>query len=552
MMEITPTLLTDGYKIDHRRQYPKETKTVYANMTPRKSRVPGVKEIVVYGVQAYIISTLIDIWNKNFFAKPFEELADEFLQEMTEYTLSEEFAKNIGIEHWRALHKLGYLPLEIKSLEEGTLSPIKVPFYTVRNTHPDFYWLPNFIETDMSAEVWGPVTSATIAFQYRKIFTKYAEETGGALGFVPFQGHDFSYRGMFGRGAAMLSGGGHLTSFWGTDTIPARSFLKKFYHAKALKGIIGCSVFATEHAVMCVSTGFYIKKDGLTWERYGDAEFAVFKRLITEVYPTGIVSVVSDTWNLWKVLTEYLPKLKNEILARDGKLVVRPDSGDPVKILTGYTDKEVFQYQGQYYKVEDIIDDGMGPAFATATAEALSDAELKGVVELIWDVFGGSENAKGFRELNQKIGCIYGDSITVERATNICERLKAKNFASTNWVAGIGSYTYQYVTRDTFGMAQKATYAEVEIENEIVGIEIFKDPITDDGTKKSAKGLLAVLRNEEGKLYLKDQATWEEEATGELKTVFLNGVLVKETTLEEIRERINQQVAPAVKELKAA
>lgn len=517
MNNVTPTLLTDGYKIDHRRQYVKETNTVVANMTPRKSRVKGIDKVVVFDLQAYIISTLIDLWNTEFFQKDINEICTEFLQEMTEYTLNIKFAEDIGVEHWKALHKLGYLPLEIKALPEGTLCPIRVPFYTVKNTHKDFYWLTNYIETDMSAEVWGGVTSATSAYQYMKIFRHYAELTGGDLGFTSFQGHDFSYRGMFGRHAAQLSGAGHLTSFYGTDTIPAIKFLKKYYGADAKKEIIGCSVFATEHAVMCVTTGFYIKKNKLTWERYGAAEFEVFKRLITEVYPTGIVSIVSDTWNLWKVLYEYMPKLKKEILARDGKLVIRPDSGDPVDILTG-----------------DRLD-------TVYTSELATQEELtrrKGVIEALWDVFGGTETNKGYKLLDPHIGAIYGDAITTQRAIDICERLMAKGFASTNWVAGIGSYTYTFVTRDTFGMAQKSTYAEVDIDGEIVGIEIFKDPITDDGTKKSAKGLVAVFKDEEGNLYLKDQCTWEEERTGELQVVFRNSKLYNVQNIHQIRERL--------------
>jgi len=521
-MDIRPTLLTDGYKIDHRRQYVKETTRVVANMTPRKSRMPGVNEVVVFGLQAYMISTLIEIWNEQFFKKDINEISEEFLQEMTEYTLSLKFAQDIGVDHWKALHKLGYLPLEIKALPEGTLCPIRVPFYTVKNTHDDFYWLTNYIETDMSSESWGPVTSATSALQFKKIFTNYAKLTGGDLGFIPFQGHDFSYRGMFGRAAAQLSGGGHLTSFFGTDTIPAIKWLKKYYNADAKKGIIGCSVFATEHAVMCVTTGFYITKDGLTWERYGEAEYSVFKRLITEVYPVGIVSIVSDTWNLWKVLYEYMPKLKNEIMAREGKLVIRPDSGDPVEILCG--DKPGLLYSQELASPEEY-------------------ARRQGVVEMLWSTFGGTVNEMGYKQLDTHVGAIYGDAITTERAIQICDRLMKKGFASTNWVAGIGSYTYTYVTRDTFGMAQKSTYAEVNIDGKIHGIEIFKDPITDDGTKKSAKGLIQVYRDVNGKLQLKDRCTWEEEQQGELKTVFLNGKIVGELqTIEEIRARINSQL----------
>lgn len=227
-----------------------------------------------------------------------------------------------------------------------------------------------------------------------------------------------------------------------------------------------------------------------------------FRRLVCDVYPKGIVSIVSDTWDLWKVLTEYLPKLKSEIVNREGKVVIRPDSGDPVDIICG-------------------------------NPNGKNKNEQKGVIELLWETFGGTINKKGYKELIPQIGAIYGDSITVARAEQICERLKLKGFASTNVVLGIGSYTYQYNTRDTFGFAMKATYGEVNGE----GREIFKDPITDDGTKKSAKGLMKIeLQN--GVYTLIDQATWEQEKQGEMKEVFKDGKLLIDQTLTEIRNRI--------------
>jgi nicotinamide phosphoribosyltransferase len=296
-------------------------------------------------------------------------------------------------------------------------------------------------------------------------------------------------RGMGGIEAAVTSAAGHLLSFKGTDTIPAIDFLEDYYNANSNSELIGGSVAATEHSVMCMGTD--------------TGEFETFQRLITEVYPKGIVSIVSDTWDLWKVLTDYLPRLKSKITRREGKVVIRPDSGDPVDIICG---------------------NPMGK----------NEQERKGVIELLWDVFGGKTNEKGYKELIPQIGAIYGDSITLQRATQICERLKAKGFASTNVVLGIGSFTYQYNTRDTFGFAMKATYGEVNG----FGREIFKDPITDDGTKKSAKGLLQIYKNAAGKYCLKDQCNWEEEKMGELKEVFRDGKLILDDFLKKIRGRI--------------
>lgn len=497
---MTPIIYTDYYKTEHFRMYPEGTTMIYSNLTPRKSRIEGVDNIVVFGIQHFIKKYLLGKFQENFFKLPWEEVRDEY-----------KYAVNTSTAHIKALHELQYLPLEIKALPEGTLCPIRVPCMTIRNTHPDFYWLTNYLETLISCQLWQPMTSATIAREYLKILTKYAKETTGSDAFVQWQAHDFSMRGMSSLESAILSGMGHLTSFTGTDTIPAIYALRNSYGSEDL---IGASVPATEHSVMCMGTK--------------DDEVGTFARLIS-LYPTGILSVVSDTWDLWKVCTEYLPALKDQILGRDGKLVIRPDSGDPVDIICG-----THQFTDRNYKLYNT-------------------PQKKGVIQLLWEAFGGKINEYGYKELDPHIGAIYGDSITLDRAKQICERLKAKGFASTNIVFGVGSFTYQYNTRDTFGFAMKATYGEVgelladegvkgKTYNNIQGREIFKDPITDDGTKKSAKGLLMVSDADEGRIKLFDQVPWGLEQKGLLQTVFLDGKLTKTYTLDEIRKNIKQKV----------
>lgn len=485
---MNPLLYTDGYKVDHRRQYPNQTTLVYSNWTPRKSRIEGINSVVFFGLQYFIKRYIMQDFQNNFFNQPKEVVCAKYSRRINNY-LGE---NSVGIKHIEDLHDLGYIPMVIKALPEGVSVPIRVPMFTLYNTLPDFFWLTNYFETLLSTTVWMPCNSATIAKQYRMILDKYANETSSIPEFVDWQGHDFSMRGMAGLEAATMSSAGHLLSFTGTDTIPTIDFFEEYYNANSDNELIGGSVAATEHSVMCMGTN--------------TGEQETFKRLITEVYPNGIVSIVSDTWDLWKVLTEYLPNLKNEVLARDGKVVIRPDSGDPVDIICGNPNGKTTE-------------------------------EKKGVIELLWETFGGNTNEKGFKELDSHIGAIYGDSITLDRATQICERLKQKGYASTNVVLGIGSFTYQYNTRDTFGFAMKATYGEVEA----AGREIFKDPITDDGTKKSAKGLLKIeLENGIYKLY--DQVNWEEEKQGELKEVFRDGKILIEEKLSEIRNRMRENV----------
>jgi len=486
---MNPLLLTDGYKTGHHQQYPKGTTLVYSNFTPRSNiyAPEGCDELVSFG-QQMIIKQIHEIFQTEFFSKPKDEVCGEMKRELSLY-----LGTDYDVTHFEQLHDLGYLPINVKGIEEGTLVPMKVPVLTIYNTLPEFYWVTNYLETIISNLLWKPMTSATIAHTYRKVLTKWQEKTDTEKGwFVDWQAHDFSMRGLDSVEATIASGLGHLTSFSGTDSLPAIYGARKFYGEE---GFVGGSVNATEHSVMCAGSK--------------DDEIGTFRRLL-ETYPTGILSVVSDTWDLWKVCTEHVVTLKEEILARDGKLVIRPDSGDPVDILCG----KVF------------------PLGATLTGNQIS--ESKGVIELLWDVFGGTTNEQGYKILDSHIGAIYGDSITLDRAEQIFTRLEAKGFASTNIVLGVGSFTYQYNTRDTFGFAMKATYVEVDGE----GREIFKDPITDDGIKKSAKGLLAVYDNYEGGLTLIDKASWETENEGKLKTIYKDGEYFNQTTLTNIKNKL--------------
>lgn len=490
-------LLTDGYKLDHRRQYPKGTEYVYANWTPRSRKFyPEAQDgAVVFGLQYFIKKYLIEEFNKNFFDLPEDDAVANFKRRINAFLGENE----VGTEHVRALHKLGYLPIRIKSLPEGSICPIRVPMHTIINTLPEFFWLTNYLETLMSCELWLPTTSATTARIYRKELERHAQKTGFPpdimLGFLC---HDFSMRGMAGLEASITSGMGHLTSFVGSETLPAIDAVEKYYNADAEKELLAMTVPASEHSVMCAGGK--------------DDEFMTFKRFITELYPTGFVSIVSDTWDLWQVVTEFVPRLKEEIIARDGRLVIRPDSGDSVHIICGY-----------------VHDD-----FENVQEDEVSETERKGVYELLWDIFGGTTNENGYKVLDPHIGVIYGDSITLDRQKEIYRRLEEKGFAATNLVLGIGSYTYQYRTRDSLGFAMKATWCQVNGEPR----EIFKSPKTDSGMKKSLKGLIRVDKNENGVYYATDCVSKEQEQGGCLETVFEDGKLLKETSIQEIRERL--------------
>ena len=576
------TLLCDFYKISHREQYPQGTEKIYATWTPRTSRLKNIDKVVFFGLQAFMQEYLVDYFNDNFFSRPIEDVVEEY-KRVIKYTLNKD---EVDATHIENLHKLGYLPIKICAVEEGTLVPIRVPMFTIENTIDEFYWVTNYLETLMSCMLWQPMTSATISLEYRKLLEKYARETNGDTSAVPFQGHDFSMRGMSSLESAKSSGAGHLLSFTGTDTIPAILYMEQFYNANIENELVGTSIPATEHSVQCT---------------YGkESEIDTYRRLINEIYPTGICSIVSDTWDLWKVLTDYLPQIKEDIMARDGKVVIRPDSGNPVDIICGtaqiielteemlvdvpnvvdcnpnpdygdigiaestieelvrnYIDYEYdlvlnpipvryFSYNGCLYKAKmDYVFNTYEGEYIMKNLEMVKNYKLtpeeKGVIELLWETFGGTITEQGYKQLDEHIGCIYGDAITVQRCQEICERLKAKGFASTNMVYGIGSFTYQYNTRDTFGFALKTTYAVVDGEER----QLFKDPITDNGVKKSQRGKVAVLKDSQGEISYIDGLNKVQHSNTRgniMRTVFLNGMMYKEHSLSELREKVLQNI----------
>lgn len=490
------TLLCDFYKVSHKAQYPKGTEVIYSTWTPRASKyMKGVNEVVAFGIQGFIKEYLINYFNEHFFARSKEEVVAEY-ERYLKFALGD---NNPDSSHIAELHDLGYLPIIVKAVKEGTRVPIRVPMMTIHNTDERFFWLTNYLETLMSAEIWQPMTTATISYQYRKLLDEYAMKTVGNTDAVGFQAHDFSLRGMAGLHAGAKSGAGHLLSFEGTDTIPAIAYLESYYNANIEEELVGASINATEHSVMSANTIADSDRD----------EYEAYKRLITEVYPDGLMSVVSDTYDFWKVVSETLPKLKEDIMNRDGKVVIRPDSGDPVKILCG--DKDA------------------------------TDPYVKaGLVECLWNIFGGTETEKGYKLLDSHIGAIYGDSITLERAEEIVKQLEQKGFASINVVLGVGSYSFQYTTRDTFGFAMKATYAKINGEEKM----LFKDPKTDDGTKRSQRGLVYVYKTAKGEIAYQDNMTnygyefCNNAYPDMLQTVFQDGELTQDLSLAEIRKEL--------------
>ncbi len=489
---------TDGYKVGHKAMLAPGTEYLHGTWIPRsiKYAPKGCTKVVSFG-QQYVWKFINDEFVDNFFSQP-EEVAMEFSKDMAMY---------LGLPydgtHFVELHRLGYLPLNVKSLPEGIETDANVPHMTFVNTVAGFAWLTLYLETLVSSLAWKPSTSATIALAYKRNVEEWVNKTDPERSFLkPWMCHDFSARGL--NPEDMISSGmGHATSFLGSDTLPVIPATRYYYNVPKYQMPIG-SVNASEHSVSTTKIFTVGEQQMLSdWMK---------------IFPTGILSVVSDTFDLWRLITEYLPALKDEILARDGKLVIRPDSGDPVDIICGLNDATLCD-DGKYYTLDRI------------NSDPRSIHEVKGVIELLWDIFGGTINEQGYKVLDPHIGAIYGDSITLERQVQIYERLAAKGFAATNIVLGIGSFTYQYNTRDTFGFAAKGAWFKTK-DGEF---DIYKDPVTDDGFKKSYRGLVQVKNG-----VVKDHCTKEEEENSDLKSIFIDGKFVNECSFDDIRANIEK------------
>lgn len=556
----SPILFADFYKPSHISMYDKRSEIVQDNMTPRNAKhfihfADNDQRVMFAGLQGFIKWFLIDMFNNNFFNLPKEEAVADY-REVCDSSIGIGMVETWGFE---ALHDLGYLPLEIRALPEGTLSPVQVPMFTIQNTHPDFYWLPNFLESVISAETWKTITTATTFWQYRKLSEKWAAETCDNNDHVAFQNHCFAYRGEAGTHDAAQSEFGQLINSMGTDTIPAILYARRYYNMKG-KFVAG-SIPASEHSVATTNIGFIVGRlqgehPELTLDEarfLAEVEFLRF--YITEIFPKGFVSYVADSYDFWAIITKAAAILKQDIMARDGRVVFRPDSGIPEHIIAGYRVADIEDIDGDnHYNFDAVRKDGKVYKFTVEPAldfygaecfdgvtigEELEEHEVKGAVECLWDIFGGEVNSKGYKVLDTHVGLIYGDSITVARAKDIFERLKEKGFASSNIVYGVGSFTTQYTTRDSLGMAVKATGAVIDGQQ----IMVVKEPKT-DLSKKSAKGFLKVVRNMFGQLELIDNCQLEEVQSddNELRRVFYNGKLIVDEDLTTIRERADAQL----------
>lgn len=529
---VSPLLKSDAYKFSHMMLYPKGTQTVYETLTPRvNSFFPWSNKMTSFGYHLFF-SRLEQDFKENFFDLPWADVDAEVRPAVAE-SLGADNADQIMVQ-FKALHDLNYLPLKVSALPEGTLVPMQVPVMTIENTHPDFYWLPGYLETLLLSETFVTSTVASMARIFRSIGQKYADLSADNDAYLDFQFHDFSQRGQHGNDAAMLSGIAHLTSFKGTDIIQAPAEIRKHYR-DGHDVLIGGSVLATEHSVM---------------ESFGTDQFAAYRQLI-EATPNGILSIVSDTYDYWEVVNKVLPELKDEILARDGKVVIRPDSDTmPVEL----TDDSVVLTKDGWMSMSaanDAKDLIVLPTGRVLTKDGLADFEpavddsMDTVSELLLatmysmaDTFGVSINSKGYKVLDPHIGILHGEGVTLDTVADYFDAITNAHFSAENIVFGVGAYVYSVlVSRDSFGQALKATSVTIN------GVEkpVFKNPKTaSEGFKKSRKGRVQVIYDENGDYMVRDGFTAETLPAFNLLRVIYNDGFPQATnpSFTDLRQKI--------------
>lgn len=600
---------TDSYKPSHFVMAPPNTEFMYSHLTPRNNRYFKQKypnhdgNVVVYGVQ-YALTKLNHDWNVGFFYRSWEEVETELQEFLTPHIGTTDFSR------FQALHTLGYLPIEVRSAEEGTLIPVGCPVLTIHNTVKEFYWLANYLETTLLSLIYKPMTAATLSRELAQLREYYCNLTGVDSITKGFMLHDFSGRGHPSPEAAGVVGSAFTLFSNGTDTIPALVAAKKYYDAKTVTAF---SIPASEHSVTTLAIQYYsklleqyltgvntdvdevVELTGFSKETIEEilppalnvyyqsnnlllaAECFNLGHLLLDVYPTGVMAYVTDSYDFWGMINYSLPALKKLITKRDGKLVIRPDSSDPTLLLLGEVQfeyindsidpndvskviacgiseryqqsinqgtqtspeyKGVVRYRNEYYQVEaslyligNMVDE---VDIKSITKVVLSNQDL-GLFNSLDNIFGHTINDKGFKVLDTHIGVVYGDGMTYQRINDIYQGMVNYGYCVSNVVLAAGAFMLNSITRDDLGMSLKCSYAEVKG----TPVNVYKEPKTDPG-KNSTKGLLCLERDEDGVLTLTQETTPNHSMTGLLQPVYNNGKFIKRVSYEDLIEKVKE------------
>lgn len=452
-------LRTDSYKITHWKQYPPETDGIYSYLESRGGMSP---DTVFFGLQYYL---------KAYLEGPRFTLSD--IAEAAAFCNAHFGRPLFNQEGWtRLYHKFGgRLPVRIKAVAEGMAVLTRNVLLTIENTDPEFPWLTNYLEP-LVMKVWYPITVATLSRTIKKTILGFLELTGDPS-LVDFKLHDFGYRGVSSEETAAIGAAAHLVNFKGTDTLAGIVLLQNYYHATEMPGF---SIPASEHSTMTA------------WGE--EREVDAFRNMLT-AYPTGLVACVSDSYNVYRACEKVWGELlKPDIVQRQGTLVIRPDSGDPVRVLA---------------RVFDII-----------AAK-----------------FGFTTNAKGYRVLPPYVRVIQGDGVNLFTIQNVLYQLaKFHGWSADNISFGMGGALLQQLNRDTQRFALKCSAARINGEWR----PVFKEPVT-DLEKISKHGRLALTRDSTGELTTLENVSEHGVQNDLLEVVFENGDVVREHDLDAIRER---------------
>lgn len=485
MNNISFMLMADTYKNTNPDAMPEGLIKLASYITPRKSMFKNINKVVFFGLQGFIQEFLIDLVNETFFERDKEEV----LAEYKSYLDTQIGEQSYDLSRIAALHDLGYLPIKMKALPEGSLVNMGVPCIELTNTHPDFAWVVQWIECIAQSELFGTCNWATMAHEYRKLANDFYEKTtDGANPAMAMA--DFGFRGL-GVDNGIRASSSWLLSFDKTSTIPAMQYIDKMYNAECAKNHIGMGAVSLEHATVCSNLAIC------------ETEESLLRRLLTTVYKDTSFSYVSDSFDYWSLVNDTLPKLKKEIMEHNGKFLVRPDSGDIVEI------------------------------------------SVK-TVQKLYEIFGGSVNSKGYKELNPKVGIIYGDGCQYSKIEEIWTKLEKLGFAADTILFGVGAFSFTAMctpedgmvclTRDTFGFAMKSTDCVINGKE----YTIQKNPKTDQNhLKKSHKGLCCVTKDGDDYVCRDGYTSETLPADNLLITVYRDGQFVRTTNFANIRERLN-------------
>ncbi|MEZ2336918.1 nicotinate phosphoribosyltransferase [Mucilaginibacter sp. RCC_168] len=459
-------LLADAYKYAHHKFYYPGTTQIYSYL---ESRGGWFDETIFFGLQ-YFLKEYVQ--GQAFTQQDINE-AEGFLQQV--------FGRNDVFNRAKFQYILdkynGQLPIKIKAVAEGTAVPTGNVLMTIENTDPECYWLTNFLET-LLMQVWYPCTVATLSNQIRKVITQYYRETAtdGAEAGIDFVLNDFGFRGVSSVESAKLGGAAHLINFSGSDNLAGSSMAINYYDAQKVYGL---SIPATEHSI-CTLLG----KEG---------ELEVFRHVLKS-FPTGTIACVSDSYNIFRACEEYWgTELRDEILNRQGTLVIRPDSGDPIRTLL-----EIF--------------------------------------EILFSKFGYTINAKGYKVLPPQLRVIQGDGVNYTEIKNIYKKLKENGISAENMVLGMGGALLQKVDRDTQKFALKCSSAVInskEVAVEKSPTEMDAQGNITESFKKSKGGRLKLVKINGIFKTVKEQE--HRELSDYLQTVFENGELVNTISFEQVR-----------------